>query len=128
VRRPENAVLLKYLVDNGFVARTTLEDFVHTVVMEAGREMYEIHTRRNVPPDHLASPDVFGYAIAHGAFTERELKKIRFDHGETLDEYRAKAEGLLVRLVDQLLSPPERAAFVSRADGDGCFCEGCPVD
>ena len=44
-------------------------------------------TRANPFPDHLQYPEYFAYALAQKHFDPEELKKIKFDHGETPESF-----------------------------------------
>jgi hypothetical protein len=98
------ALCLKYKV----ATIKEVRDLLHLQLLAIGRENYGWVTQKNPLythyPDHCASPAALGYAIQYNEFTESELKKITFDHGESISTFmRHEAEGLLDRVVRRLV-------------------------
>ncbi len=77
---------------------------VHETICSTGREAYEWHMKNPSLnyPDHSISPPALGYAIKHGKLTPEEVAAIRFDHGETAEEYVVMADRLLDKVMAQL--------------------------
>lgn len=122
----EDALLMKWVLENEYVRKDDIAKAVHERLCEIGRIMYEWHMCAPLVnyPDHLASPEALGYAILHGAISAEEAGKICFDHGETADEYCKMAEGLHESVMQQLADGPQPLARLPSTDG-GMICEGC---
>lgn len=53
-------------------------------------------------PDHVASPEALAFVLQSGAITSDQAKYIRFDHGETLEQFKTRADGLIDDILRQL--------------------------
>lgn len=122
---PNQFTFIKRMLDRGDLSLDQVRDAVHEGLLRRGREMYQQHIRLRIAPDHLDSPQALGYAIQHGRITESETKRIRFDHHETLEEYRAYADGLLECMTEQIANKlPTVGSMGGRLgnlDDDECF-------
>lgn len=100
----KDALLMKWIIDNEYVSKETLEHDVHESICNIGRNMLVWHLTnplRNYP-DHALSPEAFGYAMKHGAISSEEIARIHFDHGQTADVYILSSQGLLEKVMRQL--------------------------
>lgn len=122
---PNQFALIKRMLDHGDFSLDELRAAVHDGLLRCGHEMYWQHIKLRIFPDHLDSPQALGYAIQHGRITESEAKRIRFDHRETLEEYRAYADGLLECVIEQIttwsLTVGSTGGRLENLDDDECF-------
>lgn len=100
----KDALLVKWIIDNEYVSKETLEHDVHESICNIGRNMLVWHLTSPLQnyPDHALAPEALGYAMKHGAISSEEIAQIRFDHGETADTYLQYSEGLLEKVMRQL--------------------------
>lgn len=123
---PETRKLRSFLIDNGYIAKKDLVSAVNKMLLAFGKKMHRVHTesmqdgRLTIFPDHLPSPHALGYAIKNGSVLPIQIK---FDHGETAKEYMVKAEGLLDKVVAQLLMPYVPGAQKELAKNEHACCE-----
>ena len=99
-----------FLYTNGYINKEKFREIMHKKLLQYGELMYKIHldSRKNrlpMYPDHLPSPHALGYVIKHGLVSATSIK---FDHGELDEEYIAMADGLLDKVIDQLIITHER--------------------
>ena len=122
---PNQFVLIKRMLDHGDLSLDELRAAVHDGLLRCGHEMYWQHIKLRIFPDHLDSPQALGYAIQHGRITESEARRIRFDHHETLEEYRAYADGLLECVLEQIANKlptvVSAGGCFGNFDDDECF-------
>ncbi len=71
-------------------------------VTTCGLEMYDQVMRGSIYPDHVASPEALAYVLKSGAVTSDQATRIRFDHGETLAQFEARADRLIDNILFQL--------------------------
>ncbi len=73
--------------------------------------------------DHVYFPECLAYAIQKGAFSRRELKKLKFDHGQNLNSFVKEYynPNLFNELKEKLLNPIEISDSGSNVE---CLC--CP--
>lgn len=103
-RAREGWSLLYFLYQNGYVTHEQLRKVVHRKLIDFGMAQKEYLLVSNNYADHCVSPDALGYAMeCRWQKHAHEWVRIRFDHGETIDGYRAMAEGLLERIIRQLI-------------------------
>lgn len=91
--------LLIFLYHNKIITSSDLNSSLEKAVINEAKDNYRFLTgKQNLIhkeyPDHLAYPECLAYAIEKKIFSDLELKKIKFDHGETPDsfvkDYRSK--------------------------------------
>lgn len=123
----KDALLMKWVFENEYVPKDDIAKAVHERLCEIGRGVYEWHIAAPLIryPDHSVSPEALGYAILHGAVSVEEARMIRFDHGETADEYRKMAEGLHESVVRQLAAGNTYFSIPKLSGSDDCCCECC---
>lgn len=99
--------LLKFLIKEKYISRDILMSAVHVGLCTAGRRAYEWCMKNPAlnHPDHSTSPKALGYAMMHRVFSQEEISKLQFDHGETVEEYIRSAEGLLDLFVAEFVKP-----------------------
>lgn len=113
--------LLRFLLTEGYVKSSDIELFVHDTLIKLGEVTFTEHVQTRTAPDHCGnSHQALGYAMKHGGVP---IPAVKFDHGETADEYIASAEGLLEAVVEQLLSYVEPPPLIkSDWSGDHIWC------
>ncbi|MCH8329523.1 MAG: hypothetical protein IIB81_03975 [Nanoarchaeota archaeon] len=79
------------------------------VIMQA-RQDYQIMTSKRIYTiyaDHVMSPECLAYALGKREFSESEIEKIPFDHGDTPETFQKKygEENLISNLRKSLLNP-----------------------
>lgn len=88
-----------------WVLPEALQAAVHKGLLWCGYKAYRLlKAEAYVYPNQLPSPEAFGYAVAHGIFSPQEIEGIHFDDGETLDVYRAYANGLCDSVIEQIIT------------------------
>lgn len=102
----KDAALVTWIIKNGYISMDKIREAVHRGICRVGRQMFEQVGK--IPPDHVLSREALGYAMNFGTITPKEVASIRFDHGETADEYKSSAGGLLNKVMNQIL---EGSAF-----------------
>ena len=55
-------------------------------------------------PDHIISPPALAYVLRRGDIDPASARRIRFDHGETLEQFQSRADGLIDKILHQLSS------------------------
>lgn len=111
----KDAVLLKWIIENNYILEHDLKHAVHEGICKNARNAYELYRNdtRLRPDDSLCCPPAFAYGIVHRAISATEVSHIKFDHGETLQEFCGRADGLLESVMDQLRSAPMLPKVVS---------------
>lgn len=84
-----SSYLLRLSLRRGILGLGDARTKLHERLLQLGRKSYEQHIKTGTYPDHTSSPHAFAYAIHNDEFTSAELKKIEFDHGETLETFMA---------------------------------------
>lgn len=63
-------------------------------IRQQGRQIWELYFKNTVAAeqyliyaDHVIYPAALAYALAEGEFSREEIRKIRFDHGDTPQSY-----------------------------------------
>lgn len=104
-----NGSTLKSLYLAGIIDDDLLEKALEDAVYNQARRDYETMEKSSFSShaDHVARPDCLGYAIMNGKFSDNELSKIPFDHGETIESFPKihGSDNLLEKLKDQLFNP-----------------------
>jgi len=104
-----DARLVQWLLENDYIPEWKIRQAVHSAVCATGKAIFERHCEApnsGYPDDCLQSPSALGYAIWKGVVTPEEATLIKFDHGETVDDYIAMAENLIDKVMDQLKAGP----------------------
>ncbi len=104
----------------------TPEDFREAVTQAVGTyglAMYQ-QVLRGEYPDHVTSPQALAYVLRIGVLSPGVASGIRFDHGETLEQFKARSEGLIEKIMKQLTDGPRPLALLPGTDA-GTICEGC---
>ncbi|VVB82037.1 Uncharacterised protein [uncultured archaeon] len=83
--------LLNFLYRNKIINDLDLDSSLEQAVIMEAKNNYNFLTRKNnliqEYPDHLAYPECLAYAIEKKVFSDRELKKLKFDHKETPESF-----------------------------------------
>jgi len=95
----------KQLIDGGLYELEDFRDAIVKGIASYGHEMYR-HVCTSTEPDQVDSPDALAFAIRFGHISPSEISTIRFDHGETLEQFCARAEGLVDFVLKQLRDGP----------------------
>lgn len=122
--------LLAYLHKHQIIDDASIEGALEEVVFAEARNDYNFLTRRNnVAPykiwaDHVGRPECLAYALQKGQFTDREIRKIPFDHGETAQTFTATygRQNLLATLREELLNPKPLPDFGGDYDPHPACC------
>lgn len=124
----EDAQMLQGVIASGYIPADLLRKAVHDGICDIGREMFEWHRAHPLLNrlDRCLSPEAFGYAMKHGELSTKEIASVRFDHGETPEEYIASAEDLLDKVLKQLAEGTafsDLSAFADMLSSDEhCSC------
>jgi hypothetical protein len=108
----ENYEILNFAYSKGIIDDDSIERSLEEPVLERARMDYELLIK-NKPPDpkmwadSLPLPEFLAYGIEKKYFSNKELKKIPFDHGETPETFSKVygVEDLLSVLRKRLLKP-----------------------
>lgn len=80
-------------------------------------------------PDHSVSPVSIGYPVIHSQVSKEKLGLIKFDHGETIEDYIRGSYGLFDKVLNEILNkkPTQnneelKLDWVSCGDGGPCTC------
>ena len=100
----DDALLVKWVIDNEYISKAKLERAVHDGICQVGRGMFEwcLANPSFNRPDHATSPEALGYAIKHGVISSEEVKLLQFDMGDTPEGFIKSSEGLLESVMSQL--------------------------
>lgn len=109
----KNERIIDFLYDNAIIDDSSIERALEKAVIAQARGDYEIMTREGRPhtvhADHVISgrPDFLAYALQKGAFSDKEIVKIPFDHGDTAETFQRTygKVNLLSTLREELLHP-----------------------
>lgn len=89
----------------GMVSREDLSMAVSNALSTYGHTMYRLVDGKNgTPPDHVPSPEALAYALGQLPLCQL-APTVRFNHGETLEHFLARADRLVERVVEELLAP-----------------------
>ncbi|HAT68532.1 MAG: hypothetical protein A2481_02305 [Candidatus Yonathbacteria bacterium RIFOXYC2_FULL_47_9] len=128
---PKIQELRRYLLERQYLDKVEFTHAVRKRLLAAGKKMYHMHTesmqdgRLIIFPRNLPSPHVLGYAISCGVVMPI---CVRFERGEKATQYMRMADGLLEKVVAQLLAPyvpepePEQEQVVTAGLPQ---CEAC---
>lgn len=116
-----NTRVLNVLIKEGVVTQEKLLGTIHTLLKKTGRNCYNQHMRGEYP-DHTSSPQAFAYALKHDEFTQKEERRIQFDHGETkLSFIEHYAGNIQQSIFNQLTTEKEDSAKMLTVATDECF-------
>ena len=114
--------LFKHLYNENIIDDVSIEGSLEKAVIERARKDYRLAIRTGndvIFPDHFLRPEIFAYALSKKVFSDRELNKVRFDHGENPEIFQTTygKDNLLATLREELLNPKPLPKFSS---GDDC--------
>lgn len=81
-----------------------VKDLIHCRIMESGRSSY-FQINSYTPPDHVMSPYSLAYFLLNGGISKEKAEAIKFDHGDTLESFKATANGFLGYIIGQIMKP-----------------------
>jgi hypothetical protein len=102
---------LSFLYNQGIIDDLSIESALEVAVLNQAIQDYNIMTNEDrkvsIYADHIDRPDCFAYALQKDIFSNTEIKRIPFDHGQTVETYtqRYGKENLLSTLREELLNP-----------------------
>ena len=106
--------ILKLLCNNNVINNIDIEQALEKSVLRRAVKDYFFILKGQYSPnwsslDHHIVPEYFAYAIEKGLFSEKELKKIQFENGETSEDFVREfgKKNLLSHLRENLLNPPK---------------------
>lgn len=105
-KSPKNTRVLSYLRENEILDDDSLDKSLEEGVINVAKTSYSLVFYHGIRPDHLARPEFFVYAIQKKTFSEKELEKVQFDHGDNLETFckRYKKDNLLEDLKAELFN------------------------
>lgn len=101
----ENKEILSSAYNQGIINDYLIEEALKVAVISEARRDYKLVTKKDKYPDHV--DDYLPYALKIGEFSEEEIKKIDFDHGDNLESFLRTNynQNLLSELRKTLLNP-----------------------
>ena len=129
--------VIKYLHNKQIINNSQIEKCLEEAIFKRARKDFELLTskNKNLPykiyldysPEVM--PEIFAYALEKGEFSKREIKKIKFDHGENAEDFIKSNghENLLSELREHILSPPYKIKYIPHVD-EGDYIDPHPVD
>lgn len=89
-----NKDTIAYAYSKNIIDDEAIEEVLESAAITQALKDYQILTDKKhknlwgiTHPDHAQRTDCFAYAIEQGVFSEKELSKIYFNHGETPEIY-----------------------------------------
>ena len=116
--------LVQWLIAEGWLTEEEIAKVVEKALRRLAGEMFQQVMRGHLP-DHVTSPSALAYGMVVGELDSRAVETVRkrLDHGETLDEFKGRAENLLPRCIEQLKAgPPPSVPWPKEV---GTICHGC---
>ncbi len=120
----EDAEVILWLLEKGWFTEKQLRDALHEGICICGESSFREHMERGEKPDLTYSPHALGYAIIHDKISKKDAQRIKFDHGETVEQYKEMASGLLERVftqIEQIATAPEKV--YPPHSSDCCCCD-----
>jgi len=103
--------VIKYLYKLNFIDNNTIEEALEKFVLKRAKKDYEVIVKQNskIYADHLPFPEYLAYGIKKGIFCENDIKKIPFDHEDTLESFIKEyyKENLIKEMRKKFLSNSE---------------------
>ncbi|MFH1589747.1 MAG: hypothetical protein ABIB43_04235 [archaeon] len=106
-----NQATLAFLYDNKIIDDSSIEVALEDAVIRQARTDYQTMIAEGrgytIFADHCGRPDCLVYALEKGEFKPKEIKKIPFDHGDTVETFLQKysSSDLLAQVRKELLNP-----------------------
>lgn len=82
-----NRDFLKLMVEKEYIEKSDLEDAISESIHHRAREDYEKSVLEKNFDEHSTDPAYLAYSIEKDKFSEKELGKLKFDHGENLETF-----------------------------------------
>lgn len=122
----QSARFLKFCLEEEIIQHGTVLYLVEVRLSKIAKRQADM-SARGTWADHVSSPHALAYAIQHGEFSPKELRKIRFDHGDTAETFmKGKVDDLVDKIMKDLVTEVERIPTASDpnevtcADGGPC--------
>jgi hypothetical protein len=120
----EHKILDDSMIDNALRAAVLSQAQTDYDYMTSGKVSREL-----TYPDHLVenSRKSFAYALSIGLFSDKELKRIPFDHGDTPESFVRSylPKDLFSELRQEYLNPKPEPIYEGNSC-EGCCCTECP--
>ena len=117
----KNARILSLLIKEGVVTQEKVLGAIHTLLKKTGRDCYNQHLTGEYP-DHTSSPPALAYALKHDEFTQKEERRIKFDHGKTKSSFiELYASNVQQSIFNQLTTEREDPVKMLARVTDECF-------
>lgn len=81
--------ILAMLLAMGIIDEDSLLQAIHEGIVRTAKDLYESHTKLGSHIDHTGA-QAFAYALHHGVFTEKQVARLDFDHGDTHESFVKK--------------------------------------
>ncbi len=121
--------ILNFLYKQKIIDDSLIETALEVAVFNQARRDYDMMIIKGraytIYADHISRPDCFAYALKKGIFSKEEIKKIPFDHGDTVERYIQiyYRENLLSIIREELLNPkPFPKLKVNYDPHPDCLC------
>ncbi len=117
---------LNFLYNKEIIDDKLIENALQEAVIKQARKDYNNMMARKgreyvLHADHIGSPECLAYALGTTEFSQKEINKIHFDHGDTAESFPKECgrENLLSVLREELLNPKPLPEF----SGEGHYDE-----
>lgn len=104
--------LIEELLDSELIRLEELRNAVSEGIVLYGVQLYDQVRDGRVMPDHVVSPEALAYALRSGRIPPKDARRIKFDHGESLESFMKRSEGLLQKVMEELQQEPKAAQAV----------------
>ena len=112
-----NHEILNFLYNQEIIDDSSIEGALEVAVFNQARQDYDMMTAKGrsytIYADHVGRPDCLAYALDKDKFSQKEIKKIHFDHEDTAESFlkRYGHQNLLSILREELLNPKPLRRF-----------------
>lgn len=103
-----NGSTLNFLYNRGTIDAYSIEEALEHAVFNQARQdirLMENHEDYTLYIDDLGRPECIAYALGKNKLSKREIEKINFNHGRTVETFSQKYGNLLSILRNELLNP-----------------------
>ena len=121
----QNKEVISFLYSQKIIDGDSIGSALEQAAFFRARIDYKYMLDTNTYADHVGRPDCLAYALAKGQFTEKEIKKFKFDHGDNAESFQQKyGQDVISHLRNQLLNPVELPKDNEPYD-EHPVCPGC---
>jgi len=120
--------IISFLKEKEIVDNDSIEGSLEIAIIKQARSDFDLMTRKGrhfeLYPDHVGKPECLAYALEQEEFTQKEISKIPFDHGETAETFPKKygKPNLPQVLRNELENPKEPLKYDLSDSHSGCSC------